>query len=55
MTILFYIVFAMVSAVMFTAGAIIAYIEGEKELTYKYNRGIKNNGKNPKKQSKKAI
>ena len=36
MTILFYIVFAMVSALMFAAGAVIAYIEGEKELISKY-------------------
>jgi hypothetical protein len=33
--------FAMVSAVMFAAGALIAYIEGEKELNYKYNKGRK--------------
>jgi hypothetical protein len=47
--------FGMVSAVMFGVGAIIAYIEGEKELNYKYNRGINNNGKNQKKHGKKAI
>jgi hypothetical protein len=41
----------MISALMIGAGAIIAYIEGEKELKYKYNRGIKNNGKNQKKHS----
>ena len=43
MTIYFYITFAIVSAVMFTAGAIIAYIEGEKELILKYKQGAKNN------------
>jgi hypothetical protein len=32
----------MVSAVMFAAGAVIAYIEGEKELI-KYKQGAKNN------------
>ena len=37
MTILFYIMFAMVSAVMFAAGAVLAYIEGKKELVNKYN------------------
>ena len=37
MTIYFYITFAIVSAVMFTAGAFIAYIEGEKELANKYD------------------
>ena len=42
MTIFFYIMFAIVSAVMFTAGAIIAYIEGKKELTTKY-QGAKYN------------
>ena len=36
MTILFYIMFAMVAA-----GAIIAYIEGEKELFNKYKQGGK--------------
>lgn len=41
MTILFYIMFAMVAAVMFAAGAIIAYIEGEKELFNKYKQGGK--------------
>ena len=41
MTILFYIMFAMVAAVMFAAGAIIAYIEGEKELLNKYKQGGK--------------
>ena len=41
MTIFFYIMFAMVSAVMFAAGAVIAYIEGEKELTIKYKQGAK--------------
>ena len=51
MTLLFYITFAMVSAVMFTVGAFIAYIEGLKELNNKYNKGIKNNGKNQKKHS----
>ena len=55
MTIFFYITFAMVAALRFGVGALIAYIEGLKELNYKYNRGIKNNGKNQKKQSKKAI
>jgi hypothetical protein len=45
----------MVSALMFGAGALIAYIEGLKELNNRYNRRIKNNGKNPKKPSKKAI
>jgi hypothetical protein len=46
----------MVSALMFGAGALIAYIEGLKELNNRYNnRGIKNNGKDPKKPSKKAI
>ena len=55
MTIFFYITFAMVAALMFGVGALIAYIEGLKELNNKYNRGIKNNGKNQKKQSKKAI
>lgn len=51
MTIYFYIMFAIVSTVMFTVGAIITYIEGEKELKNRYNRGSKNNGKNPKKHS----
>ena len=55
MTIFFYITFAMVSALMFGVGALIAYIEGEKELNNRYNRGSKNNGKNQKKHSKKAI
>ena len=51
-TIFFYISFAMVSAVMFAVGALIAYIEGEKELKNRYyNRGRKNNGKNQKKHS----
>lgn len=36
MTLLFYILFAMVAAIMFAAGALIAYIEGEKELISKY-------------------
>ena len=43
MTILFYIVFAMVSAVMFSVGAFIAYIEGEKELLIKYRQEDKTN------------
>ncbi len=43
MTILFYIMFAMVAALMFAAGAVIAYFEGEKELTLKYKQGGKNN------------
>ena len=43
MTILFYIMFAMISAVMFAAGAVIAYVEGEKELILKYKKGAKNN------------
>ena len=47
--------FAMVSAVMFGVGAIIAYIEGEKELNRQYDRRRQNNGKNQKKHSKKAI
>ena len=51
MTIFFYIAFAMISALMFGVGALIAYIEGEKELNYKYNRGIKKDGKNQKKHS----
>ena len=42
MTIFFYIMFAMVSAVMFAAGAVLAYLEGEKELTLKYKQGAKN-------------
>lgn len=37
MTILFYIFFAMIAALMFAAGALIVYIEGKKELKYKYN------------------
>ena len=41
MNIFFYIMFAMVSAVMFAAGAVIAYVEGEKELTIKYKQGEK--------------
>jgi hypothetical protein len=45
----------MVSALMFGAGALIAYIEGLKELNNRYNRRRKNDGKNPKKPSKKAI
>jgi hypothetical protein len=36
---------------MFGAGALIAYIEGLKELNNRYNRRIKNNGKNTKKYS----
>ena len=36
MTIYFYITFAIVSAVMFTVGALIAYIEGLKELNNRY-------------------
>ena len=51
MTIFFYITFAIVSAVMFTAGAVIAYIEGLKELDNRYNKRRKNNGKNQKKHS----
>ena len=51
MTIWFYITFAIVSAVMFTAGAVITYIEGLKELENRYIRRTKNNGKNPKKYS----
>ena len=43
MTIFFYIMFAMVSAVMFAAGAMLAYLEGEKELILKYKQGVKNN------------
>ena len=43
MTIFFYIMFAMVSAVMFAAGAVLAYLEGEKELILKYKQGAKNN------------
>ena len=35
--------FAMGSAVMFVAGAAIAYFEGEKELALKYKQGGKNN------------
>ena len=41
MNIFFYIMFAMGSAVMFAAGAVIAYVEGEKELTIKYKQGEK--------------
>ena len=47
----FYITFAMVSALMFGAGALIAYIEGLKELNNRYYRRSKNNGKNKKKYS----
>ena len=43
MTIWFYITFAMVSAVMFTAGALIAYTEGKKELAIKYGQEEKRN------------
>lgn len=43
MTIFFYIMFAMVSAVMFAAGAVLTYLEGEKELILKYKQGEKNN------------
>ena len=43
MTIYFYIMFAIVSAVMFTAGTIIAYIEGKKELVIKYGQEGKTN------------
>lgn len=43
MTIYFYIMFAIVSAVMFTAGALIAYIEGKKELAIKYGQEGKTN------------
>lgn len=42
MTILFYIMFAMIAALMFAAGALIAYIEGKKELISKY-QGVKYN------------
>ena len=42
MTIYFYIMFAIVSTVMFTVGAFIAYIEGKKELITKY-QGVKYN------------
>ena len=55
MTIFFYITFAMVAALMFGVGALIAYIEGEKELKNRYYKGRQNNGKNQKKHSKKAI
>ena len=55
MTIFFYIAFAMVAALMFGVGALIAYIEGLKELNNRYNRGTNNNGKNQKKHRKKAI
>ena len=41
MTILFYITFAMVAALMFAAGAVIAYMEGKKELIIKYKQGAK--------------
>jgi hypothetical protein len=41
----------MVSALMFGVGALIAYIEGEKELNNRYNKRRKNNGKNQKKHS----
>lgn len=43
MTIYFYIMFAMVSTVMFTVGALIAYIEGKKELAIKYGQEGKTN------------
>lgn len=36
MTIYFYITFGIVSALMFGAGALIAYIEGLKELNNRY-------------------
>ena len=39
MTLLFYLIFAMTAALMFAAGALIAYTEGKKELISKY--GIK--------------
>ena len=55
MTIFFYITFAMVAALMFGVGALIAYIEGLKELNNRYNMGRNNNGKNQKKHRKKAI
>ena len=55
MTIFFYITFAMVAALMFGVGALLAYIEGLKELNNRYYRGIKNDGKNQKKHRKKAI
>ena len=42
MTIWFYISFAMVSALMFGAGALIAYIEGLKELNNRYYGRSKN-------------
>jgi hypothetical protein len=45
----------MVAALMFGVGALIAYIEGLKELNNRYNRGRKNDGKNQKKHRKKAI
>ena len=55
MTIFFYITFAMIAALMFGVGALIAYIEGLKELNNRYNIGRNNNGKNQKKHRKKAI
>ena len=37
MTILFYLLFAMLFAIVLTVAVTIAYIEGEKELSNKYD------------------